>query len=55
MHGHLDMGILMYFVVLVTTCKYEKGTIFRTLGLHKYNKGNMYPRVPKHNIRILRA
>ena len=31
----------------MATCKYENGTIFRTLGLHNYNKVNMYPRVPK--------
>ena len=49
------MGILMYFVVLMATCKYEKGTIFRTLRLHKYNKVDMYPRVPKPITRILRA
>ena len=40
MHGNLGMGILMYFVVLMATCKYEKCTISRISRLHtcKYNK-----------------
>ena len=67
MHGHLGMGILMYMYFLVLMYMYghlqlastKKGTISRTLRLHKYkyNKVNtgIYPRVPKHNMRILRA
>ena len=42
-------GILMYFVVLIATCKHEKRILLHTLRLHKYNKVDMYHSVPKLN------
>ena len=51
MHGHLVpwCGDTHVFVGRMASCKYEKGPIFRTLRLHKYNKVDMHRRVPKHN------